>query len=394
MNGRPAAIGALWFGIQVVWGAILGISLQARSTAFHLSDPVSAYALVAALGAALAALTQVVVGFLCDARLARIGHRREFYHIGIAIALPSLLAFYLAPTYSGFLIAFVGLQIGMNVFGGPYQAAVPDHVPPSRSGSASAWMSGYQFFGQCAGLAIATFASLSVAGIAIAAALALSFCVTFAHLGSLAVNIPTMPARLRIDRDFQTVLISRASINLGFYTFVGFLFFFVRDVVGSANARQLTGVLFLAFTLAGVMGAALAGRASDRIDKRVVVTLAGAAIAVTVGGLAGAHSLWAILICGALAGIAWGAFFTADWAIAYVVLPPDSMATAMGVWNLAAALPQIVAPLLGAAIVSALGIRAVQIAVIVEFGLGTLWLWRLRGDLTGSASAQIESVHA
>ncbi|MGH7329721.1 MAG: hypothetical protein ACREJX_15345, partial [Polyangiaceae bacterium] len=136
MKGRPAAIGALWFGIQVVWGAILGISLQARSTAFHLTDPISAYAFVASLGAALAALTQVAVGFFSDARMARVGHRREFYLAGIAIALPSLLAFYLAPSYVGLLIAFAGLQIGMNVFSGPYQAAVPDHVPSSRSGSA------------------------------------------------------------------------------------------------------------------------------------------------------------------------------------------------------------------------------------------------------------------
>ena len=390
MNGRPAAIGALWFGIQVVWGAILGISLQARSTAFHLSDPVSAYALVASLGAALAALTQVVVGFLSDARLARVGHRREFYLFGIAIALPSLLAFYLAPTYVGFLIAFAGLQIGMNVFGGPYQAAVPDHVPSSNRGSASGWMSGYQFFGQCAGLIIATFATLPVAGIAIAVALAASFAITFAHLGRLRPQ--TSVARLRVDRDFRTVLLSRALINLGFYTFVGFLFFFVRDVIGTTNARETTGILFLAFTLAGVIGAALAGHASDRVDKRLVVTIAGAAIAITLGALAGAHSLRTILICGALAGVAWGAFFTADWAIAYVVLPVDSMAAAMGVWNLAAALPQIIAPLLGAAIVAAAGIRAVQIAVIIEFALGTLWLWRLPEGKTGAGTSGIESV--
>ncbi|MGH7327792.1 MAG: MFS transporter, partial [Polyangiaceae bacterium] len=242
------------------------------------------------------------------------------------------------------------------------------------------------------GLVIATFASSLIAGVAIAAALAVSFGVTFAHLGRLAAQTPLLPARLRVDRNFQTVLLSRASINLGFYTFVGFLFFFVRDVVGAGNARQTTGILFLAFTLAGVIGAAFAGRTSDRIDKRVVVSVAGVGIAIALGALAGANSLWAILLFGALAGIAWGAFFTADWAIAYVVLPADSMAAAMGVWNLAAALPQIAAPLLGAAIVSAAGIRAVQIAVIVEFALGTFWLWRLPVDLTGSTSSGIESV--
>jgi MFS family permease len=376
MSGKPAAIGALWLGIQVVWGAILGISLQARTTELGLANPVTAYAVVAACGATLAAITQVIVGFLSDRRRADVGHRREFYLAGILIALPALVAFYLVPAYGGFLIAFVALQIGMNVFGGPYQAAVPDHVPPARSGAASAWMSGYQFVGQCIGLAIASFASDLLAGIATAVVLALTFGVTFAHLRGLhPERVPR--ARVRVDANFRTLLASRALINLGFYTFVGFLFFFVREVFGPADARQTTGILFLCFTLAGIAGAFLAGRASDRTDKRIVVSIAGGAIAVTLTALALSHSLAMVLVSGTLAGVAWGAFFTADWAIAYVVLPADAMATAMGVWNLSAALPQIASPIIGAAIVASAGSRVVQIAIVIEFALGTLWLWRL-----------------
>jgi MFS family permease len=376
MTGRPAAIGALWFGIQVVWGAILGVSLQARSSALGVDDPVAAYALIASIGAALAALTQVAVGFISDARRVRIGHRRDLYLSGIAIALPALIAFYLAPTYPILLATFIALQIGMNVLGGPYQAAVPDHVPPERRGAASAWMSGYQFFGQCTGLLIVSFSRDAVAGFAIAGALALSFAVTFTHLVRMPEAMAPAP-HLRIDRDFRTLLVSRGLINLGFYTFVGYLFFFVRDTLHPADPRTMTGILFLAFTIAGVLGAALSGRPSDRIDKRIVVSVSGLAIAATIGALAGASSLPTILIAGTLAGVAWGAFFTADWAIAYVVLPTDAMAAAMGVWNLAAALPQIIAPLLGAAVFAAFGIRATLVMVILEFALGTLWLWRL-----------------
>jgi MFS family permease len=376
MNGKPAAIGALWLGIQVVWGAILGISLQARTLELGLPSPITAYAVVAACGATLAAITQVIVGFLSDRRRADVGHRREFYIAGMLIALPALVAFYLAPAYGGFLIAFVALQIGMNVFGGPYQAAVPDHVPPARSGAASAWMSGYQFIGQCIGLAIASFANDLLAGFAIAGVLAVTFAVTFAHLRGLRPE-HVERAPVRIDADFRTLLASRALINLGFYTFVGFLFFFVREVFGPAGARQTTGILFLCFTLAGIAGAFLAGRASDRTDKRIIVSIAGGAVAVTLIALALSHSLIMVLISGTLAGIAWGAFFTADWAIAYVVLPADAMATAMGVWNLAAALPQIIAPVIGAAIVASAGSRFVHVAIVIEFVLGTLWLWRL-----------------
>jgi len=384
VNGRPAAIGALWFGIQVVWGAILGISLQARSTALGGQGALGAYATIAATGAAVAALTQIVIGIASDARRERIGHRREFYLAGIAIALPALVAFYLAPSYGILLVAFVALQIGMNVLGGPYQAAVPDHILPERSGTASAWMSGYQFFGQCVGLLVAALAKDAVAGMAIAALLAISFVATFTHLASLTPSPPQPRARLRVDRDFRTLLISRGFINLGFYTLVGFLFFFVRETLRIEDAKQTTGILFLIFTIAGVLGAVLAGKPSDRVDKRIVVSIAGIAIALTVGTLAGASSLPVALGAAALAGVAWGAFFTADWAIAYVVLPRDAMAAAMGVWNLAAALPQIVAPLITAPLVLAVdrsapgaGPRAALVFVILEFTVGTLWLWRL-----------------
>ncbi|HEV2643150.1 MAG TPA: hypothetical protein VGT98_10600, partial [Candidatus Elarobacter sp.] len=60
-------------------------------------------------------------------------------------------------------------------------------------------------------------------------------------------------------------------------------------------------------------------------------------------------------------------------------------ASAMGVWNLAAAVPQIVAPAITAPVVpyfdkrsAGLGPRVALMLVIVEFALGTAWLWRLR----------------
>jgi MFS family permease len=141
----------------------------------------------------------------------------------------------------------------------------------------------------------------------------------------------------------------------------------------------------LAFTLAGVAGAAIAGRVADRADKRIVVTVACVAIALAVGTFAAAPNLTVTFVCGIAAGIAWGAFFTADWALAYTILPREAMGSAMGIWNLASTIPQVLAPALTAPLVSALdarraglGPRAALVCVIVEFAFGTAWLWRLR----------------
>ena len=384
MKPQAARLGALWFGIQTVWSALLGVELQSRVVEFAHGDDVRVYALLAAGGALVAAIVQVAAGFASDRRFAAVGHRRDSYVAGAIVAVPALFGFFAAPSLSALVLAFVVLQVGMNVLGGPYQAAVPDAVDTGAGGRASAWMSVYQFCGSVAGLVIAATLRGIAAGTALATVLAASFAITFAHLRVLP------PARaggrpLRIDRDVATILVSRGAINVGFYTLFGFLFFFVRESLGVADARTTTGILFIAFTVAGVAGAALAGRLADRYDKRVVVSAAAVAIAIAVGGFALAPTLPVAFAAAVASGIACGAFFTADWAIAYAVLPRGAMAAAMGVWNVAAAIPQVVAPAITAPLVAAfdarsagLGPRVALLAVIVEFAAGAAWLWRLR----------------
>ena len=379
----PRRLGAFWFGIQVVWTAVLGVVLQDRASALA-PHAVDAYALLASLGALLAAAIQVVAGFLSDRFRARTGDRRLFYATGVALAVPAIVALPVVPSLGWLWVAVVLLQIGMNVGGGPYQGIVGDYIAPERVGRASSWMSVHQFSGSVVGLVLTTLLHGLPLGIALAACLAGGWFVTDSHVARLA-RTREGAAPLRIDANMWTVLISRSLINVGFYTLFGFLFFFVRESLGVADARTTTGILFLAFTIAGVVGAAFAGRPADRLDKRVVVSVACGAIAIAVGAFAAAPTFTVALVCAIGSGAAWGAFFTADWAIAYVVLPRAALASAMGVWNLAAAIPQIVAPAITAPLVTfydarsaGLGPRIALICVIIEFVVGTAWLWRLR----------------
>ena len=226
----------------------------------------------------------------------------------------------------------------MNVAGGPYQGIVGDYVEPERVGRASSWMSVHQFSGSVVGLVLTTLLHGAALGVALAACLAAGWWLTDSYVARLP-RTRDVAAPLRIDRNMWTVLVSRAFINVGFYTLFGFLFFFVRESLHVADARTTTGILFLAFTIAGVIGAAVAGRPADRLDKRVVVSVACAAIAIAVGAFAAAPTFAVALACAIGSGAAWGAFFTADWAIAYAVLPRAALASAMGVWNLAVAIP-------------------------------------------------------
>ncbi|MDB5069344.1 MAG: major facilitator superfamily 1 [Candidatus Eremiobacteraeota bacterium] len=386
----PRRLGALWFGIQVVWTAVLGVVLQDRVTALA-PHAVNDYAVIAALGALLAAVVQVCAGFLSDRHRARSGHRRLFYAAGVALAVPGIVLLPVAPSLAGVWLAMLLLQLGMNLAAGPYQGIVGDYIEPERIGRASSWMSVNQFSGSIVGLVLTTLLHGWPLGIALAVCLVGGWWVTDTYVARLP-RTREAAAPLRVDANMWTVLISRALINVGFYTLFGFLFFFVRESLGVPDPRTTTGVLFLAFTIAGVIGAAFAGKPADRMDKRVVVTVACAAIAIAVGAFAAAPTFAVALVCAIGSGAAWGAFFTADWAIAYAVLPRAALASAMGVWNLAAAIPQVIAPAITAPVVTTfdarsagLGPRVALICVIVEFVIGTAWLWRLR--LNGASAA-------
>jgi MFS family permease len=383
VTAQPARISALWFGIQAVWSAILGVFLQSEVTQFAGASDVRAYAAIAAGGALVAAIVQVVAGFWSDRRLAVSGHRRTFYVSGVAMAALALPAFFAAPSLLGLIAAFIALQIGMNVAGGPYQAAISDAIGEEHRGSASGWMSVSSFAGSVTGLIVAATLHGLAAAFALVVALLGGAGVALAHLRTLPAT-PLRSVPLHVTPAMRTILFSRAAINVGFYTLLGFLFFFVRESLHVADARTITGLLFLAFTLAGVAGALLAGRAADRYDKRIVISIAAVAIGVAVGAFALAPNVPVAFAAAIASGCAWGAFFTADWAIAYAVLPRGAMAAAMGIWNLAAAIPQIIAPAITAPLVAAVdashpgaGPRIAFALVIVEFIAGAALLWRL-----------------
>jgi MFS family permease len=386
----PARLCAFNAGIQLVWGAILAVSLQARSVELAQSEGVRAYALIAALGALVATLVQPLAGALSDRQRRRTGNRNVFYVTGLLIALPSLAWFYLAPSWPQLLAAFFVLEFGMNVAGGPYQAVIPDYVAPPKRGLFSSWMSAYQSVGNAAGLLVAGFVhDLRIVALALAAGLAGTWGATVAHLrgrsGSDADGEST-PASLLRNGPLRALLLSRGLINVGFFTLLGFLLFYVRESLGVRGdaVQTQTALVFLSFTLAAVAGAAIAARPTDRMDKRVVVSVACGAIALSLAALAIAPALGFAYAAAVCAGAAWGAFVTADWALAAAVLPAGAMATAMGIWNVATTLPQVVAPLATAplvlrfnAIAPGLGPRAAIVLSLCEFVAGGALIWRL-----------------
>lgn len=394
-HASPFRIGLFWLGIQAVWGALLGISLQARTIELSAGvDALVAYGRLATAGALVAAIVQVAVGPWSDARRARGSRRIEFYAFGAVGGAIAIGFFYGAKSFVGLSLSYLALQATLNCAIGPYQAIIPDVVPRARFGVASSWMAALQSAGNAVGALLAAFVtSAAVLGGSLAALLL----GTVAATGVRLRRLPLLPApprrRIVITRAFVDLFVSRALVYVGFYTLLGYLLFYVNGVLGAheiAAAKQQSGALILAFTLFGALGAAVAARPSDRVDKRLVATIGGIVVAAALGTFVATHSLpWAIAAT-LIAGVGWGIFLVADWAIACRILPPGALATTMGMWNLAIILPQIIAPAVTTTVLARLGIaggpqgpRAAFVLALVETLVGIAWLWRLSRSAIG-----------
>lgn len=372
-----------------MWGAVLAVSLQGRATELNPAGDaaIRAYAFIAPLGAAVATVVQFAFGIFSDRRRRVVGHRREFYLAGCLIVVPALFWFYLAPTWPQFVAAFAALQLGMNVAIAPFQAAIPDFIPRRRRGVASSWMSAYQSLGNAAGLLVAGFVhDLRLAAAALAVPFVAAWSVTFAHLRARTQLADEPAVRVPFGRALVVLLVSRGLINVGFFTLLGFLLFFVRESLGvnGPAVQTQTALLFETFTLCAILGAVLAARPTDRADKRLVVTIACVVVAGALVLLANAHTLPIAYLAAALAGVGWGAFVTADYALAAAVLPPGAMATGMGIWNVATTIPQVLAPIVGGALVlrydrlaPGLGPRAAIVVALAEYLVGAALIWGL-----------------
>lgn len=381
---KPLRLGLFWFGIQVVWGALLGVSFQARATQLGGAHALAAYGTLAAVGAAVAAITQITIGILSDRRRARYGSKRiEFHGTGALLAAAALVWFYTAPSFSQLVAAVIAVQIAMNVAIGPFQAVIPDFISDERMDSASSWMAAMQSAGNATGALIAGLVhdGRAVAG-AIAACLLCTWAVTALHVRTLTL-LPAKTEKLYISRAFIDLFISRAFVFLGFYTLLGYLYFYVRQSIGG-DVKLTTSVLILITTASAAIGAIAAARFAVRLDRRAVASIGGVGFIAALCAFLFAHSLGAVAVSAFTAGAAWGVFVTADWALGCYFLPRHALATSMGLWNLALLIPQILAPIVATGALSAMNAlqsntapRLAFLLAACEVALGVAWLWRL-----------------
>jgi MFS family permease len=156
--------------------------------------------------------------------------------------------------------------------------------------------------------------------------------------------------------DFAWAWISRFMLVLGSFMFSTFRFYWMKDHIGLTDAQAASTVFtgLLIYTAVLVVIGQAAGYLSDRLGRRkFLVFLSTALFAVGLGLLTQVDSVAGFYWVEAILGAAYGIYMGVDLALVLAVLPhPDDSAKDLGVFNIANAAPQSLAPFLGAVLLA------------------------------------------
>jgi len=170
-------------------------------------------------------------------------------------------------------------------------------------------------------------------------------------------------------------------MNLGNAIALLYLLFFLKDAVHLANPEGGVFILTAINAVALLLSVMVAGVWSDRVGKRrVFVMWSGLIMAVATFLLAGWPTWTGAIIAAVILGLGFGAYTSVDFALLTQVLPAAvDRGKDLGVFNIANALPQVLAPVLAAPIVTRLGGYSTLYAVAAVFGLlGAVLVYQIK----------------
>jgi Na+/melibiose symporter-like transporter len=369
-----------------------------------------ALGIISVVGAIATTLIQLFVAPASDNSQSRFGRRHPFVVVGVFVGIAFMLMFALVQNFTALIIAFVGIQLFLNIANGPYQALMPDNIDDSQEGIASAYMGGSLLLGQlvAAVLFIVFGKSLPNVGKMVFMGVLLAIGAVITAVGvrdrpaTDTERVPMADAirdifdwRIKENPDFYTLLSSRFCINLAYFTVVEFLLYYLQDAIGlgKEGAGPFQGFILLTVTLAALVGTIVAGNMLRRVTKKQVVYVTCALLIVSALVFTFTKNQTFVLVIAGVFGLGWGAFQAVDWALAVNLLPEGGAAKYMAIWHVCMTVPQIIAPLFGkiADILNAnlsgqfgagVGWRAAMLSTVIYLVAGTILLRPVRERIT------------
>jgi MFS family permease len=332
-----------------------------------------------AAGSLLVLVMGPVIGLLSDRTRSPLGRRLPYLLAGAPIMAAGIFAVGLAPAAWAFVAGVLLWRLGDNLIFTPWEALYPDLVPAKQRGLASGIKSLVDILAVLVGRlaagelmarqpefgAPAVYATMAVpvAGLLLAVAL------TMLMLRGLPVEQgkPVREPLLKSYRDsfrlnwrkekiFTAWLANRFLFWMGFIILSQFLFLFVVDVVGLAEADAQRYLARLSIVLGGAILAVAvpAGRLADRWGRRpLVVSACLMAAAGTVLVLLLRDLNWLTAAAG-LVGMGAGIYLSANFAQLTDIVPRAETGRFIGLANIAGSAGGALARLLGGLLIDPL----------------------------------------
>lgn len=371
----------------MVYGAVPGVLLPLQVQALDPAHKVANLAIVTTIGALAAMIAQPAAGAISDRTRSRFGRRAQWIVLGSLVGGLGLIGLALGNSLVQIAIAWTIAQIAYNFAQGPLSAIVPDRVPGWALGTFAA-IGGMASMlgavgGQVAGTAFAKSLGTGYVFLAGLAFVLLTLFVVF-NRDSSSKDADRIPFRLGDflrtywvnpikNPDFFWAFAGRLLLYTGFFSVFGYNLYLLQSYIHlGSKAVNYVPVLGL-LSIAGMVPAILVGGLlSDKLGRRKIFVfissvLVGVGLVVpiidpTLGGM-----MIETVIC----GVGFGAFQSVDQAVMNQVLPSaSSFAKDLGVVNIAATLPQVLAPAVGGAIVVLFGYVGIFPVAIVLSVLG------------------------
>ena len=267
------------------------------------------------------------------------------------------------------MIAWFCAQLCANAAFAAYLATIADQIPPRQSATITALSGVMQNVGILVAIWLAgALTSNMIALFLVPAAIGVIGMLIYAIVlpdavlrkkppsVGLAATLKAFWVSPRLHPDFAWAFVSRFLLILGSFLFSTFRIFWMEDELGLSEDDAVSAVLkgVIIYTVVLVIVGQFTGWLSDRLGRRKILVFASTALyAVGLIGLTQVHSLSHFYIIEATLGAAYGIYMGVDLALVMAVLPnPDDSAKDLGVFNIANAMPQSLAPFIGAGLLA------------------------------------------
>ena len=393
-------LGQLGIFIALMGPATVSIQIKASQLASSPAEAASITAFAVAPGALAAVIFNALGGRISDRSTSRFGRRRPWLIVGALGMLVGLALIALAPGAALMAVGWFLAQAAGNLALAAYVASIADQLSPAQYGRASglvgiagnlAVMIATWLASVLTGNMIALFLVPGLIGMVLVLVFAFMLPEPVLRENRLPFNLRELvltfwrnPVKFP---DFGLAWGGRFTIILASFMFTTFRVLYMENHLGleagSATLAVATGVTM--YTVTSMVASLPAGWLSDVLGRRKILVAA----SILIFGLATylllhADTVTAFYVVEAIMGLAYGTYIAVDLALVLEVLPDREQAGKdMGVFNIANALPQSLAPAFGGFLLANLGggtdFTALLVAALVAAVIGAVLTMFIRG---------------